>query len=149
MRCLLVLVLSFALCACEEPVGDVTAEAGVAIVAGDERYRVLAESTSTGPGKGALELRVEMLNGWHIAEGAPVKLDLTSLEVEIAPANLRVEHAHLLGENEIEWRCELESDAGGEGVAQVKLKLGICEGSGDECVIVQHEFGIPLALADR
>jgi hypothetical protein len=125
----------------EPPAGD-----GTSVVAEEARYRVLATTKPTGAGRGALELRVEMRGGWHIAEEAPVGLDLGAGGIAIRPAQLRVEHAHLLGEDEIEWRCDLVGEATDGATATAQLKLGICEGPGDQCVIVKREFEIPIAL---
>ena len=130
------------LCGCAE----VAPEGGPTLVVEENRYRVVAETISSGEGLGVLDVRVEAAGGWHIAPEAPVRLDLAAPDMTFTPAKLRAEHARKLDEDVIEWSCELNATTPARRVASGQLKFGICEGDAEQCVIVRRDLQIPVAL---
>jgi hypothetical protein len=120
------------------------------VVARDARYRVTSDTspapTATAPG--SLRVRVETLNGWHVAPEAPARLDLTATDaLHFEPAELREQHLQRLGDDGFEFSASVRATRPGPATAHARLKFGICEGPKAKCVIVRRELELPLEVA--
>jgi len=113
-----------------------------------EGFRVVARSLSpdSPSSSGTINVQVEAIAGWHIAPEAPLRLDLEGDGIELAPAQLRREHARSISEEGIDFATQLRAERAGAASARGKLKFGICRELEDKCIIMRREFEIPVTI---
>ncbi|MEM7413432.1 MAG: hypothetical protein AAF430_24585 [Myxococcota bacterium] len=120
------------------------------LLVSEDRFRVLlaSDSPSAADQAGELRVTVETTGGWHVAEEAPARLDLTApATMAFEPAELRQSEVRAKHENGFEFVTKLFAEAPGGGVAQGLLKFGICEDDESQCVIVRRDLTLPIDVA--
>ncbi len=112
----------------------------------DARYRLEVETTPppNSDTAGALLVRVEPREGWHIAPEAPASLVIEpGAGAQVTPLSQKSADARALSERRLEFACRFDP-APQDGSARGRLKFGICRDGDTGCAIVRLDLDLSL-----
>ena len=115
----------------------------------DARYRLEVETTPppSSDMPGALLVRVEPREGWHIAPEAPASLVVEpEAGARVTPLSQKSEDARALSEQRLEFACRFDP-APRDGSASGRLKFGVCRDGDTGCAIVRLDLDLTLPRA--
>lgn len=122
----------------------------IPLVSDESRFQISFEPLppATGGASGEIRLHVEALGDWHIAPEAPAWLHMQeSDEVRFDPAE-RLE-GEAASDTRLEFSTSFRTSHETETVVHGRVKFGMCEGEGLQCILVERDLEFPLDLASQ